>query len=102
MTRGLIRYQQWKQHHFVTFSCFHRKPFLASGAARVRFERALEIARVRYDFVVMGYVVMPEHVHPLVTEPERGSLARARSRRSKFRFRAVLSSAILAGQVLRL
>ena len=27
--------------------------------------------------VVVGYVVMPEHVHLLVSEPERGSLATA-------------------------
>jgi putative transposase len=26
----------------------------------------------RYHFVVVGYVVMPEHVHLLFREPERG------------------------------
>src|SRR2546427_1397912 len=29
------------------------------------------------NFCVYGYVVMPEHAHLLVSEPERGSLARA-------------------------
>ena len=33
--------------------------------------------RIRYGFVVAGYVVMPEHVHLLVSEPERGLLADA-------------------------
>jgi REP-associated tyrosine transposase len=28
--------------------------------------------RRRYRFVVVGYVVMPEHVHLLLSEPERG------------------------------
>ena len=33
--------------------------------------------RVRYDFVVSGYVVMPEHVHLLVSEPKIGVLSKA-------------------------
>jgi putative transposase len=46
------------------------------GAAQM-FEQALEEARVKYGFFVFGYVVMPEHVHLLVSEPERGTLATA-------------------------
>jgi putative transposase len=33
--------------------------------------------RLRYGFFVVGYVVMPEHVHLLVSEPETGVLADA-------------------------
>jgi putative transposase len=33
--------------------------------------------RLRYDFVVAGYVVMPEHVHLLLSEPKRSELAKA-------------------------
>lgn len=77
MPRGLVRYQEWGHHHFITFSCFHRRPFLDSAAARGIFEGALERIRIRHDFVVMGYVVMPEHVHLLITEPRQSSLARA-------------------------
>jgi putative transposase len=29
--------------------------------------------RRRYAFVVVGYVVMPEHFHLLISEPERGN-----------------------------
>jgi putative transposase len=32
----------------------------------------LEEERVRYGFQLFGYVVMPEHVHLLLSEPERG------------------------------
>jgi putative transposase len=32
----------------------------------------LERARQKYGFVVIGYVVMPEHFHLLITEPEVG------------------------------
>lgn len=38
-------------------------------------ERVLEEIRVWYGFVVAGYVLMPEHVHLLVSEPKRNSLA---------------------------
>jgi putative transposase len=38
-----------------------------------RFLEILEQTRRRYRFVVVGYVVMPEHVHLLLTEPEVGS-----------------------------
>ena len=41
------------------------------------FEQALEPERVKYGFFVFGYVVMPEHVHLLVSEPERFRLATA-------------------------
>ena len=63
--------------HFVTFSCDRRQPHLSTAAARNLFERALEAMRLRYDFVVAGYVVMPEHVHLLVSEPKRAILAKA-------------------------
>ena len=33
----------------------------------------LEQVRRRYHFVVVGYVVMPEHVHLLLSEPDRGN-----------------------------
>ncbi len=36
------------------------------------FLRVLELVRRRYRFVVVGYVVMPEHVHLLIGEPQRG------------------------------
>jgi putative transposase len=41
------------------------------------FERSLESMRTRYNFAIAGYVVMPEHVHLLVSEPERALLAKA-------------------------
>jgi len=40
-----------------------------SGAG---FLKIPEEARRKYRFVVHGYVVMPEHFHRLITEPEVG------------------------------
>ena len=45
---------------------------MAHPRSRDLFLRVLESVRRRYHFVVAGYVVMPEHVHLLISEPERG------------------------------
>ena len=77
MPSGLKRYQQAGDLHFVTFSCYHRLAYLETAPARELFERSLETIRLRYRFFVIGYVVMPEHVHLLVSERRDGTLARA-------------------------
>jgi putative transposase len=76
MPSGLHHYQRTGQLHFITFSCYGRKAHLGTLARRDLFESALERIRRRYRWAVLGYVVMPEHVHLLVNEPEQGNLAR--------------------------
>jgi putative transposase len=41
------------------------------------FERALERVRKNFALRVYGYVIMPDHVHLLLSEPQRGTLADA-------------------------
>ena len=77
MPWGLVRFQQSHCLHFITFTCYRRQPFLDTIRAKNVFERSLEQTRRSYRFDVIGYVVMPEHVHLLVSEPERATLARA-------------------------
>ncbi len=77
MPAGLVRRHDRGDFHFVTFSCFGKRPYLASAAARDLFEQSLEKMRIRYDFCVIGYVVMPTHVHLLVSEPGEEMLATA-------------------------
>jgi putative transposase len=77
MTKGLVRYQQTGDLHFVTFSCYQRRPYLSSVESKNLFQMALERTGKRYGFIVAGYVVMLEHVHLLVSEPESGTLAKA-------------------------
>jgi putative transposase len=55
--------------HFVTCSCYRRLPFFASERRRDAFLIILREVRDRYDFALLGYVVMPEHVHLLISEP---------------------------------
>jgi putative transposase len=75
MPAGLHRIYGAHHLHFITNSCYRRLPFLGSARARDRFLTILEETRVRYLFVVVGYVVMPEHIHLLLTEPEMGSVS---------------------------
>ncbi len=73
MPKGLKRYYGQDHLHFLTCSCDHRQPWLASASRRDLFLQILEETRQRYGFVVAGYVVMPEHIHLLLSEPERGT-----------------------------
>jgi putative transposase len=73
MPRRLHRYYGADYLHFVTTSCYQRRPLLGNGRNRDLFLQVLEQVRKRYGFVVVGYVVMPEHVHLLLSEPERGN-----------------------------
>ena len=73
MPSGLHRSYGAHHLHFITCSCYRRLPFLGTANARDRFLAILEQTRQRYRFVVVGYVVMPEHIHLLITEPEVGT-----------------------------
>jgi putative transposase len=76
MPWGLKRFQQSRQLHFLTFSSFHRRPNFQGPPSRATFESSLEQVRQQYRLLVYGYVVMPEHIHMLVNEPEKDTLAR--------------------------
>ena len=77
MPRGLRRFHESGQSHFITFSCYRRQPKFVSPAVYDLFPRCLEDMRRRFDMRVYGYVVMPEHVHLLLSEPDQGTLAEA-------------------------
>ena len=63
--------------HFVTFCCYHRRQLFSTDATRRIFESALERVRRTFRLEVYGYVVMPEHVHLLLSEPQQDTLADA-------------------------
>jgi putative transposase len=75
MPSRLKRFQAADHLHYVTFTCYHRNRYLNSASARDMFEQTLERVRRWYNLCIVGYVVMPEHVHLLLSEPERSSLA---------------------------
>ena len=57
--------------HFITFSCYQRRALLGTVRARNLFVKTLDEVRARHDFLLLGYVVMPEHVHLLISEPKQ-------------------------------
>lgn len=69
------RYYGGGDLHFITAGCYHRQPFLGAAQSRDLFLCVLEQMRRRYRFAVLGYVVMPEHFHLLVSEPQRMTLS---------------------------
>ena len=77
MTRGLVRLQETGNLHFITFSCYQRRPYLRTSDARSLFEDSLERIRRKYGFYIVGYVIMPEHVHLMISEPPRIPLSGA-------------------------
>ena len=77
MRWGLTRFHHSGQSHFVTFCCHHRHPWFTTDASCRIFASALERVRRSYGLYVYGYVVMPEHVHLLLSEPQRDTLADA-------------------------
>jgi REP element-mobilizing transposase RayT len=77
MPWGLTRFHHSGQSHFITFCCHHRHRLFTTDASRSIFESALERVRRSFRLQVYGYVVMPEHVHLLLSEPQQGTLADA-------------------------
>ncbi|HXZ19487.1 MAG TPA: transposase [Candidatus Acidoferrales bacterium] len=73
MPKNLKRRYGQRDLHFITCSCYRRLPLFRSVRARNIFVRILGEVRERYGFAVVGYVIMPEHVHLLIGEPRVGT-----------------------------
>jgi putative transposase len=73
MAHKLIRHYGHGHLHFITFTCYRRLPLLRSVRARNVFVNILSEVRDGYGFSLVGYVVMPEHIHLLISEPVKGT-----------------------------
>ena len=73
MPKGLKRRYGHGHLHFITCSCYRRLLLFASVRAKNLFVKILGEVRDRYGFSLVGYVVMPEHIHPLISEPSKGT-----------------------------
>ena len=73
MPKNLKRYYGRGDLHFVTFSCYRRLPLLRTIRARNVLVKTLGAICDRYKFRLVGYVVMPEHVHLLFSEPPKST-----------------------------
>ena len=77
MTEHPHRFYGGNDLDFLTFSCYRRQPLFKNKTYCDLFlkVKVLDRVRRRYRLVVLGYVVMPEHVHLLVSEPQRETLS---------------------------
>jgi putative transposase len=67
----LRHYDNLGTARFVTFSCYRRLPALNDCLAKKKLIECIDEVRQRHSFRLLGYVVMPEHVH-LVLHPSDG------------------------------
>lgn len=51
---------------FITFSCYRRQPYLNPTAAKEILIKQIALARKKHFFKLLGYVIMPEHVHLVI------------------------------------
>ena len=73
MQRKLKRYYGTHDLYFITFSCYRRLALLGTQRARNLFVKTLGEVRDVYGFALVGFVVMPEHIHLLIGEPVKGT-----------------------------
>ena len=66
----LRHYNHLNTARFVTFSCYRRHKLLTSPSVVDLFLEVLQAIRDQHALRIFGYVVMPEHVHPVLHPPE--------------------------------
>jgi putative transposase len=76
MPSNLKRHQSTGHDHFITFTCYKRRPLLNTEKAQTILEAVLEDQRARHSFHIYAYVVMPNHVHLLLSEPPETQLSK--------------------------
>ena len=77
MPTRLERRYDVRGSHFITCSCYQRRPLLDDDRIKLAFLNTLEETRKQFDFCVYGYVLMPEHFHLLISSPEVGNPGKA-------------------------
>jgi len=76
MPKNLRRVTGRGDLHFITFCCYQRRALLGTVQARNLAVQILDEVRARYGFALVGYVIMPEHVHLLIGESRAVSPAK--------------------------
>ena len=70
MPKGLKRHYGQGDLHFTTFCCYRRRGYLETARARNLSLKVLGEVRSKFQFRLIRYVLMPEHVHLLISEPK--------------------------------
>lgn len=75
MPKGLVRRHRTKDLHFITISCHRHAHILKTPEACNTLQRILEETRNKYSVSIAGYVIMSNHIHLLLSEPDRTTLS---------------------------
>jgi REP element-mobilizing transposase RayT len=63
------------QVHFITTNVFQRIPIFSSIDYRKIVIQKINFYRKKYDFKLIGYVIMPDHIHLLIQSPPRQNIS---------------------------
>ena len=64
-----MRYKRFNipnQPHALTFSCYRNRKFFSFKRTRLYFVDSVNSARIKHNFHVWAWVIMPDHVHLLI------------------------------------
>jgi len=59
-------WNEFGHSHFLTFSTYDRRPYLADDRVARLFAKNINKAAEELEFVVLAYVFMPDHAHLLI------------------------------------
>ncbi len=65
----LKHYDNLGTARFITFSCYRRLPNMNSDQTKRLFIDELSDLRKKYDLKILGYVIMPDHIHLVLIPP---------------------------------
>ena len=69
------RYETPNSIHYLTFSTFRSMKFFRDNHLCEMFLVALGNTRIKHQFNLIAYVIMPDHVHLLIQEGENSSVS---------------------------
>ncbi len=75
MPTGFVRHHHSGHFRFITCSCFRHKPLLGTPELRDLFHQILLQTTARYEAQLEPWVLMPNHIHLILTEPKQGTIA---------------------------
>jgi putative transposase len=73
MPTHLRRYDEPGDSHFWTISCRRRLTFFQDDGLKRIVTEGLGVLQQRFGVCLIGYVIMPEHVHVIVYPHARGN-----------------------------
>jgi putative transposase len=74
MLRRHLHYTAAQSTHFITLVTRERGNWFVGGQDCEAILKAFEFCRARTGVACLAYVLMPDHLHALLVQPEEGSL----------------------------